>query len=228
MQFDILTIFPESFDSYVQSSIIHRAIQDKKVQVNIHDIRSYATDKHNPVDDTPYSGGAGMLLKIEPIYRAVLGVIQGDITITQKGLQHSPTTHIALLSAKGKQYTQKIAHSFTQYQQIILICGRYEGVDERVAQYIADAEICIGKYVLTGGELPAMVVMDSVARLVEGVVGNKESLSEESFQGDLRKKEYPQYTRPAIFSPEKSINWQVPPVLYSGDHQKIKDWKQRR
>ena len=184
----------------------------------MHNLRDYTEDKHKSVDDTPYGGGVGMVLKIEPIYK-VLKKIVGKKRIKNK-------TKIILLSAKGKKFDQAIARRFSKLDKLILICGRYEGVDERVAKYLVDEEISVGDYVLTGGEIPAMVVVDSVSRLIKGVLGNKESIKEESF---LKKDylEYPHYTRPEIFSPDKKTNWKVPEVLLSGNHQKIKEWKEK-
>ena len=215
------------FSSYVHESIIGRAIKEQHIQFNVWDLRAYASDKHKTTDDVPYSGGAGMLMKPEPIYKAVVDVLEGDVATTQKGVSHSPDSQVILLSAAGKQFTQKKAHELLQYKQLVFICGRYEGVDHRVSKYIADQEISIGKYILTGGELPAMVITDAITRLIPGVLKNPESLAQESFHPHrVQKKEYPQYTRPATFSPKKGVEWTVPPILYSGNHKKIKDWKE--
>ena len=218
MKFDIITIFPQIFDSYFNESILARARKEKLIKINVHNLRDYTEDKHKTVDDAPYSGGAGMVFKIEPIYK-VLKKIIGRKRIKNK-------TKIILLSAKGKKFDQAMARKFSKLDKLILICGRYEGVDERVAKHLVDEEISVGDYVLTGGEIPAMVVVDSVSRLIKGVVGNKESIKEESF---LKKDylEYPHYTRPEIFSPDKKTNWKVPEVLLSGNHQKIKEWKEK-
>ena len=218
MQFDIITIFPQIFDSYFNESILARARKNKLVKIDVHNLRDYTEDKHKTVDDTPYGGGVGMVLKIEPIYK-VLKKIVGKKRIKNE-------TKIILLSAKGKKFDQAMARRFSKLDKLILICGRYEGVDERVAKYLVDEEISVGDYVLTGGEIPAMVVVDSVSRLISGVVGNKESIKEESFS----KKdylEYPHYTKPNIFSPDKKTNWKVPEVLLSGNHQKIEEWKEK-
>ena len=218
MKFDIITIFPKIFDSYFNESILARARKNKLVKIDVHNLRDYTEDKHKTVDDTPYGGGVGMVLKIEPIYK-VLKKIVGKKRIKNK-------TKIILLSAKGKKFDQAMARRFSKLDKLILICGRYEGVDERVAKYLVDEEISVGDYVLTGGEIPAMVVVDSVSRLIKGVLGNKESIKEESFS----KKdylEYPHYTRPEIFSPDKKTNWKVPEVLLSGNHQKIEEWKEK-
>ncbi len=242
MQFDIITIFPKIFESYFSESIIKRAQEKKIVKINIHNLRDYTTDKHKTVDDTPYGGGAGMVLKVEPIYAATRRVKSSAFVPkrTSAGKQKSRLrqTRVILLSAKGKKFDQKMARKFSKLDQIVLICGRYEGVDERVAKYIADEEISIGDYVLTGGELPAMIIVDVVARLVPGVIA-EDSLKEESFsirkervksdfkilpQGTKFKisREYPQYTRPAVFK-----DWRVPKVLLSGNHKKIEEWRNK-
>jgi tRNA (guanine37-N1)-methyltransferase len=214
MKFDIITIFPEIFNSYFNESILARAKKEKLIDINTHNLRDYAEDKHQTVDDTPYGGGAGMVMKVEPIHKAV-EVIKND--------NKNKKTRIILFAAKGKKYTQRDAERLAKYDNLIMICGRYEGVDERVVENIADEEISIGEYVLTGGEIPAMAVVDSISRLVPGVLGNPESLSEESFSiGDSSSdKEYPQYTKPEEFN-----NWKVPKILTSGDHEKIKKWRE--
>ncbi len=216
MTFDIITIFPSIFDSYFRESIIKRAQQEGLVKINIHNLRLYTTDKHKTVDDKPFGGGAGMIFKIEPIYKAI------------ERIKRIKKSKIILLSAKGKKFDQKFARSLSKLNQLILICGHYEGIDERVAKYVADIELSIGDYVLTGGELPAMVVVDAVTRLIPGVI-KEESLKEESFgKGDLEKiGEYPQYTRPEVFSPKKGICWKVPEVLLSGNHKKIQEWREK-
>ncbi len=214
LNFYIITIFPKIFESYFQHSIIKRAQKNKSVVINIINLRDYATDKHKTVDDTPYGGGAGMIMKVEPIYKAVKNI--------KSNLPTDSKTLIWLFSAKGKKYTQRKAEKLIDYDNIILICGRYEGIDERVAQYIADEEISIGDYVLTGGEIPAMVVVDSVSRLLPGVLGNPHSLKEESFGKNIYS-EYPQYTKPAQFK-----DWKVPSVLLSGHHQEIKEWRRKQ
>lgn len=203
--FDIITIFPNIFDSYFNESIIGRAVKQDLIKINPIDLRDYTKDKHKSVDDKPYGGGAGMVMMVEPIYKAVKD-------IKKKGGK------VVLLSAKGKKFDQKMARDFSKLKQLVLICGRYEGVDERVAEHIADEEISIGDYVLTGGELPAMVVVDAVTRLLPGVI-DKESLKEESF-AKTGLVEYPQYTRP-----EKFREWKVPEVLLSGNHKEIEKWK---
>ena len=228
LKFTVLTIFPNMFSPYLGESIMARAIKNKKIAVNTVDIRKFTKDNHRTVDEKPYGGGAGMLMQIEPIYKAVQSV----------KLKAKNKTRIILFAAKGKQFTQSDAKRLSKYDNLVLICGRYEGVDERVAQYIADEEISVGPYVLSGGELPALIVIDAVSRLVPGVLGNKDSLKEESFNKKLVGgrwkigcREYPQYTRPEVFNPNsknKKIIWRVPKVLLSGNHAKIEEWRKRK
>ena len=220
MRFDIITIFPDIFSSYFGESILKRAQKNGLIKINIHNLRDYTEDKHKTVDDTPYGGGAGMVLKVEPIYKAVKSIKSAK---TKSG--------VILFSAKGKKYTQKDAKRLSKYDQLIFICGRYEGVDERVIKYIADEEISIGDYVLTGGEIPAMVVADSISRLIPGVLGNKESAKIESHskEGYL---EFPQYTKPEVFfakgeSASGGQKWKVPKVLLSGNHKEIENWRKK-
>ncbi len=208
MKFDIITIFPHILDSYFKEGILGRAVENKKIEIKLHNLRKWTADKHRTVDDSPYGGGAGMIMKVEPLAKAV------------KSLKKSKEkTRVILLSAGGKIFNQKKAGQYLKYDRLIFICGRYEGVDQRVADYICDEEISIGRYVLTGGELGAAAVVDSVARLIPGVLGNEESLNEESF-AKKGVAEYPQYTKPEEFN-----GWKVPAVLLSGNHQKIKQWK---
>jgi len=229
-RFDIITIFPEAFESYFSTSILARARRKKLIDIRIHNLRRWATDKYKTVDDRPYGGGPGMVLKIEPIWRAV------EALRSKANRKHTPyslplTPYIVLLSAKGKVLTQEKVRKLARKRWLILICGHYEGVDERVAKYIADEEISIGEYVLTGGELPAMVVVDAVSRLIPGVLGKKASLAEESFSKPGYR-EYPQYTRPEEFRIKDSElrirKLRVPKVLLSGDHKKIEEWKREQ
>jgi len=227
IRFDLITIFPHMLDSYVAESMLARAKKKRLVKIVAHNLRDYATDKHKTVDDSPYGGGVGMVLKIEPIFKAVTALKKKQIAKNKK-------QKVILLSAKGKQFTQAMAKKYAKLDRIIFICGRYEGVDERVAKYIADEEISVGPYVLTGGELPAMVLIDAISRHIPGVLGNKNSLLEESFSiPSLNPKrytlnavrEYPHYTRPAVFESKKGEKWSVPKVLLSGDHAKINAWR---
>lgn len=233
LHFDIITIFPSMFDSYLGESILARAQKQRCLKVVTHNLRDFTADRHKTVDDAPYGGGAGMVLKIDPIFKAVtaLKMAKGE---GRRAKGKRKKIKVILLSAKGKQFTQSMARRFAKLDQIIFVCGRYEGVDERVAKYVADEEVSIGPYVLTGGELPALVLIDAIARHIPGVLGNKESLKEESFSLEASKpqaisyklmKEYPHYTRPAVFSPKKGMRWSVPKVLLSGDHKKIAEWR---
>jgi len=212
MKFDIVTIFPQILESYFKEAQVKRAVEKKLVSVKMHDLREYAKDKHRTTDDIPYGGGAGMVMKVEPIYKNVGAILK-------KSRYKRKDVRVILLGAKGKIFDQFKARELAKkYKQLVLICGRYEGVDQRVADKIADEEISVGPYVLSGGELGAAIIVDSITRLIPGVVGNESSLVEESYEnGSL---EYPQYTRPEDFR-----GWKVPPVLLSGDHQKVKEWR---
>ena len=217
--FDIITLFPETIIPYSQASILGRAQKKKLIAVKAHDLRSFSKDKHGKVDDTPYGGGAGMVMAVQPIDAAVRKIRRGAIHRARK-------TRVIVTSASGKTFTQKDAKRLAKYDQIIFICGRYEGIDARVEAEIADEALSIGDYVLTGGEIPAMVMVDTVVRLLPGVI-KPESLSEESFSLAINHQpltinvEYPQYTRP-----ENYKGWKVPEILLSGNHQKINSWRQ--
>jgi tRNA (guanine37-N1)-methyltransferase len=209
MQLTILTLFPEYFTSPLQSSIIHRAQLSEAVKFNIVNIRDFATDKHHTTDDRPFGGGAGMVMKIEPI----------DLALRSLGLEKN-NTKIVLTSAKGKLFNQQIAESFAKLEELVIICGHYEGVDERVAEHLIDEEIRIGDFVLTGGEGAALVIADAVTRLLPKVLGNPNSLDGESHQTEGQFG-YPQYTRP-----EKYEGWVVPETLLGGNHKEIEYWRQ--
>jgi len=208
MRIDIITIFPGMFSAVLDESIVKRAQQKGKVKIFVHDLRKYSLDKHRKVDDRPFGGGSGMVIQAEPIFRAV-EAIKKEI----KG-----RARVILLCPQGRTFNQGHARKLSKCSNLIFICGHYEGIDERVRQYLADEEISIGDYVLTGGELPAMVLVDSIVRLIPGVLGDKNSLNFESFEGNLL--EYPQYSRPAKFR-----RWIVPEVLVSGAHDKISAWR---
>lgn len=213
IRFDVFTIFPEWFDSPLNCSLLGKAIKRGIVEVHCHNIRDYAEDKHKVVDDYPYGGGAGMVMKPEPIFNAV-----------EKVLAELPAEYgkppIILLSPQGRAFNHKVAVQLSQHRCIFLICGHYEGVDERVREHLATDEISIGDYVLSGGEPAAMVIIDAVSRFVPGVLGNRESLLSESFANGLL--EHPQYTRPRVFR-----GWEVPSVLLSGDHEAIRKWRRK-
>ncbi|MEK7171846.1 MAG: tRNA (guanosine(37)-N1)-methyltransferase TrmD [Patescibacteria group bacterium] len=213
MTFDVLTIFPRLLDSYLEDSIVKREIKKGTIRVRFHDIRAYSKDKHHKVDDKPYGGGAGMLMTPQPIFDCVKAV-----------KRKNPKASVIYLSPKGKMFDYKMAKRLARKKGLILLCGRYEGIDERVKQLCVDEEISIGNYVLTGGELPAMVVIDAVTRLLPGALGNDKSAHEDSFTEILDgKKEYPHYTRPPEFRKLK-----VPPVLLTGNHAKITEWRKKR
>ncbi len=209
MRFDVITIFPEMFAPILNESIIKRAQQKKKVAIRVHDLRAYTKDKHKKVDDRPFGGGPGMVMTPQPFFDAV------------KRIKGKRRGKVVLMSPSGKRLTQKLVRDLAKDKNLILLCGHYEGVDERVREKLVDESISIGDYVLTGGEIPAMVLIDCVTRLLPGVVGKEASLTDESFEGGLL--EYPHYTRPANFRGAK-----VPDVLLSGNHLAIKKWRQEQ
>lgn len=213
MQFDIITIFPHIFDSYLNESILSRAQKNNLIKIKIHNLRDYTDDKHKKVDDRPFGGGPGMLLKVEPIYK------------TLRALKIKNKELIILLDPAGKKFDQKMAKKLSKFKRLVLICGRYEGFDERVKEFV-DESISIGDYVLSGGELPAMVVLEAVSRHLPGVLGHEHALDEETFSKDKDYIEYPQYTRPETFVINKK-KLKVPPVLLSGNHKKIGDWRSK-
>jgi tRNA (guanine37-N1)-methyltransferase len=211
IKFEIITIFPDIFSSYFNESIISRAQKKSLIKINIHNLRDFTDDKHKTVDDSPYGGGPGMVMKIEPILKAVQ---------SSKSKVKNQKSKVILFSTRGKKFDQKMAQRFSKSNQLILICGRYEGIDERVAKHIADEEVSIGDYVLTGGEIPAMIVIDAVSRFIPGVLGKHESLEE-------IKGSYPVYTRPEkiVINKKKRA---APKILLSGNHQKIEKWRKRQ
>ena len=243
IRFDVITIFPKIFDSYLRESLIFRAQKRNLIKIRIHNLRDWATDIHKTVDDRPFGGGSGMVMKIEPIFKAVIALKKFPKNLGSP--VSSKKIKTILFTPRGRKFDQKIAYRFSKLDQLILICGRYEGVDERVAKHIADIELSIGDYDLMGGELPAMVVIETVARLIPGVIGRPELLDERipavRGRGGRGFIEYPQYTRPEIFEVGKYIKgqqvllsrlpkaktWRVPKVLLSGHHQKIKEWRKK-
>jgi len=216
-QFDIITIFPKIFESFLKESFIKKAQEKRLIKINIHNLRDFTKDIHKTVDDRPFGGGFGMVIKVEPVYRAVS---------TLKLKVKNEKLKVILFTPRGKKFNQRIAYRLSKLNRIILICGRYEGVDERVAKHIANLELSIGDYDLMGGELPAMVVMEAVSRLIPGVLG-KPQLLKERITKEKGFIEYLQYTRPEVFKPKRGIKWQVPEVLLSGHHQKIADWRKK-
>lgn len=214
-KFKIITIFPEILNSYYNESIIKRACDKKIIGIENYNLRDWTTDNHKTVDDTPYGGGAGMLMKIEPLYKALQAIKKGG---------NSKKRKIVLMAASGTTWTQKKAKEYTKLDETIIICGRYEGVDARIKEFI-DEEISIGDYVLTGGELGAAVMIDSISRLLPGVLGNDDSAIEES-HSEEGVMEYPQYTRPEIFKVGKK-SFPVPRVLLEGNHKLINEWRKK-
>jgi tRNA (guanine37-N1)-methyltransferase len=212
MIIDVLTLFPEMFPCFVNTSIMKRAIDRKLVTINTHNFREYAHDKHHTVDDCTFGGGSGMILKPEPLFEAVEAI--------RTGIEKA-NVPVILLSPQGRLFTQSVALELSQMERMILVCGRYEGVDERVRKYLASDEISIGDYVLSGGELPSMVLIEALARLIPGVLGSEESAADDSHVNGLL--EYPQYTRPAVYR-----DWAVPEILLSGNHAEIAKWRREQ
>ncbi len=202
------------FSAVSSYGIVKKAIEKRLIEINLYDLRNYTTDIHKTVDDRPYGGGDGMVLKPEPIFRAVESILESSPQGREK-------RSIVLLSPQGKVFDQRKAIAFSEYERLILICGRYEGVDQRVIDFLIGEEVSIGDYVLTGGEVPAMVIIDSVVRLLPQALGGSSSAVEESFMEGML--DYPHYTRPAEFRGMK-----VPDVLLSGDHEKIREWRERK
>ncbi|KKU71515.1 MAG: tRNA (guanine-N(1)-)-methyltransferase [Parcubacteria group bacterium GW2011_GWA2_47_26] len=220
MRFDVVTIFQGMFDAYFDESIIKRAQKKKLITIKMHNLRKWAAGKHKKVDDKPYGGGPGMVFMVEPIYQALRTIVGRGLVPRHGGGRASTLrdrdTRVVLTSARGKQFTASDARRLSKYKRVVMICGRYEGVDERVFKYLVDEEFSVGPYILTGGELPAMVMIDAIARQVPGVLGKRESLEE------VRGGSFPQYTRP-----EKFDKWRVPKVLLSGNHKEIQLWRSK-
>jgi len=213
--FHVLTIFPEFFRGPFEHGVIARAREAGRLEIRIHNLRDWTEDRHKTVDDRPFGGGEGMLLKPEPVFAAV------ETIFPERGRgERDPNRRVILLSAQGKKFHQGAARRLSESSDLLLICGRYEGVDERVAEHLADEELTIGDYVLSGGELAAAVVIDVIARLLPGVLGNEDSAVFESFEGELGVLDCPQYTRPADFR-----GWRVPETLLSGNHEQIRQWR---
>ncbi len=210
MRFDIITIFPEIFSKVFDFGIVRRAVESGLIEIQTHDLRDYTDDRHRQVDDRPFGGGAGMVMKPEPLFRAVEAVTNGV-----------PDSMVALLSPQGRLFSQRVAEEYSRKPHLVLICGRYEGVDERVVEHLVNDEVSIGDYVLSGGEIPAMVVVDAVTRLIPGALGCELSAERESFSNGLL--DYPQYTRPAEYRELKP-----PEVLLRGNHADIESWRRRK
>ncbi|HYL64736.1 MAG TPA: tRNA (guanosine(37)-N1)-methyltransferase TrmD [Candidatus Methylomirabilis sp.] len=232
MRFDLITIFPEFFHGPLDWGIVRRAREAKLIEIGVHDLREFTHDRHRTVDDRPFGGGEGMVLKPEPIFQAVESLL-GPVTEKNPG-----NSAIVLLSASGRLFRQETARRFAALERIILICGRYEGVDERVAEHLATDEFSVGDFVLSGGELPAAMILDAVTRLIPGALGNEDSAANESFSERLAEGnkgepmvapivshgllDFPHYTRPQNFR-----GWEVPQVLISGDHEGVRRWRRR-
>ena len=219
MQFEVFTLLPEVFPPYLESSILKRAAQRGLINVRIHNIRDYTHDKHNTTDDTPYGGGGGMVMKPEPVFEAIESVL---------GLASHPSPSepvskipIILLTPQGRVFDQRVAEELSSHERIAMLCGRYEGVDERIREHLVTDEISIGDYVLTGGELPALMIIDAVSRLLPGVLGDPTGAEDDSHSMGLL--EYPHYTKPSNFR-----DWKVPDILLSGDHKKIEKWRREQ
>ncbi len=245
MRFDLITIFPEFFSGPLDYGIVRRARESGIIETHVHDLREWTHDRHRTVDDRPFGGGEGMVLKPEPLFGAVEGIIGGPtgaaLRLGSGQASSTPTTEIVLLSASGKMFRQETARKFAQCERVVLLCGRYEGVDERVAEHLATDEISIGDFVLSGGELPAAMILDAVTRLLPGALGNEDSSVFESFSepqttsesvtslawraasnSKLGLLDCPHYTRPAEFR-----GWAVPDILLSGNHEDIRVWRRK-
>jgi tRNA (guanine37-N1)-methyltransferase len=214
VQFDIFTLFPEMFSGVFDASIMRRAREAGQVSIALHNIRDHATDRHHMTDDTPYGGGGGMVMKPEPIWNAVESVLGFELA----GQPDVPP--IILLTPQGRLFTQAVARELANHERLLLICGRYEGIDERVRQYLVTDEVSIGDYVLSGGEIPAMVIVETVVRLLPGVLGDPGATMNDSYASGLL--EYPHYTRPAVYR-----GYPVPEVLLSGHHAEVDRWRRR-
>ena len=239
MRFDLITIFPEFFVGPLDHGIVRRAKEAGIVQIQVQDLREFTKDRHRTVDDRPFGGGEGMVLKPEPLFEAVEKLLGHGVGDAAQPVSADAGTAILLMSAAGKLFTQETARRYAELERVILICGRYEGVDERVAEHLATEEVCVGDYVLSGGELPACIVVDAVTRLLPGAVGNEASTVNESFsvqegavdefktaamrRSSLLLLDYPHYTRPADYR-----GWKVPEVLVGGNHAEVAKWRRAK
>jgi tRNA (guanine37-N1)-methyltransferase len=234
MRFDLITIFPEFFAGPLEHGIVRRAQETRIAQIHVQDLREFTKDRHRVVDDRPFGGGEGMVLKPEPLFEAVEKLLGHGVGDAERKIALAPGTVVLLMSAAGRLFTQNTARRYAKLERLILICGRYEGVDERVAEHLATEEICVGDYVLSGGELPAAIVVDAVTRLLPGALGNEASTENESFrEGNVPSSrrtagppvllDFPHYTRPAEYR-----GWKVPEVLRAGNHAEVASWRQRK
>lgn len=225
----IATIFPNYFDGPFDDTIINRAKKKCLINIVIHNLRDYTKDKHRAVDDSPFGGGAGMILKVEPIYNFLF-------QLNTHPNNTAPNSKIILTSPKGRLFDQQVATEYSKLENIVFICGRYEGVDHRVSKYLIDEEVSVGNFILSGGEPAVISIVDAITRLLPGSLGNPESLKDESFNNLINNSpnskgleyEYPQYTRPAIFKTKKGKSWSVPKVLQNGNHAEIEKWRRER
>jgi tRNA (guanine37-N1)-methyltransferase len=216
MQIHILTLFPDMFKGPFDLSMVKKARDNKSLSITIHDLRKWSTNNYGSVDDHPFGGGPGMVFQIEPLYRAIKEI--------REGISPKEKTFVILTSAKGELLTQQNVRDYQGFDNLIIICGHYEGTDERVIEHLIDQEISIGKFVLSGGEIPAMAIVDAIARLIPGVLHNAESAKDESYSsGDIL--EYPQYSRPAEFVSGEGEKWVVPDILLNGNHKEIQKWR---
>jgi tRNA (guanine37-N1)-methyltransferase len=234
MRFELITIFPEFFTGPLDHGIVRRAGEAGIAEIHVQDLREFTKDRHRTVDDRPFGGGEGMVLKPEPLFEAVERLLGHGVGEAGKKVDAEPGTAILLMSAAGRLFTQETARLYAKLERLIIICGRYEGVDERVAEHLATEEICVGDYVLSGGELPAAIVLDAVTRLLPGALGNEASTQNESFSendGAVRRNtsgpgallDFPHYTRPAEFR-----GWKVPEVLIGGNHAEVAKWRRQQ
>jgi tRNA (guanine37-N1)-methyltransferase len=233
MRFDLITIFPEFFAGPLEHGIVRRAKEAGIAQIHVQDLREFTKDRHRTVDDRPFGGGEGMVLKPEPLFEAVEKLLGHGVGDAERKITPEPGTEVLLMSAAGRLFTQNTARRYAKRTRLILICGRYEGVDERVAEHLATEEICVGDYVLSGGELPAAIVVDAVTRLLPGALGNEASTENESFREGTAESprptsgpgtllDFPHYTRPAEYR-----GWKVPEVLVGGNHAEVAAWRQK-
>ena len=221
MQFDVFTLLPEVFPSYLETSIIKRARERGLIDVRVHNIRDYTHDKHHMTDDTPYGGGGGMVMKPEPIFEAIETVMGLNADLASRPPLPDSNIPIILLTPQGRVFNQSIAQELSQHPHIVLLCGRYEGIDERIREHLVTDEISIGDYVLTGGELPALILIDAISRFLPDVLGDPTGAQDDSHAMGLL--EYPHYTRPPEFR-----GWKIPEVLLSGAHAKIDKWRREQ
>lgn len=221
--FEIITIFPELFENFGSESLLKRAQEKKLIKIRTQNLRNFSSDRHLKVDDSPYGGGYGMVMKPDVIFKAIKKI--AGLKKAGRKFKAAKGTKVILLTPRGKKFDQKLAAKLAKEKKLVFVCGRYEGVDERVAKKMVDLELSIGDFDLMGGEVPAMAIIETVSRLIPGVIGKPGFLGERSSKDGFF--ESAQYTRPAVFSPQKGINWKVPPELLSGDPKKVNEWRRK-